>query len=105
MNVHLDSELEHLIERLVQTGHYHSAADVIREGLQLLEERDRILALRREDVHQRIVDGLEALRLGKGVDGDTVFDRIESELDETDRIEAIVVSERAVNDHGHTKDL
>ncbi len=51
MNVSLTPELEEYVNGKVQTGLYHSASEVVREGLRLLREKD--------EVHQR---KLQALR-------------------------------------------
>lgn len=40
MNITLTPELEQLVQSKVQTGCYHSANDVMREALRLLEKRD-----------------------------------------------------------------
>ena len=40
MNIHLTPELERLLEKKVKTGRYTSASAVVREALQLMEERD-----------------------------------------------------------------
>ena len=40
MDVSLTPEMEQFVSRKVQSGLYPSAIDVIREGLQLLRERD-----------------------------------------------------------------
>ncbi|MHB1556575.1 MAG: type II toxin-antitoxin system ParD family antitoxin [Isosphaeraceae bacterium] len=51
MNVSLTPELEQYVIHKVESGLYHSASEVIREGLRLLREKD--------EVHQR---KLQALR-------------------------------------------
>ena len=50
MNVSLTPELQQYVNKRVQSGLYHSASEVIREGLRLLKEK--------EDVHQRKLDNL-----------------------------------------------
>ena len=40
MNVSLTPELAKFVEQKVKSGLYHTASEVIREGLRLLEERD-----------------------------------------------------------------
>jgi hypothetical protein len=42
----------------------------------LTEERD----LRKEEIRKKIAEGLESQRLGRLVDGEAVFDRLEAEL-------------------------
>jgi antitoxin ParD1/3/4 len=76
MNIHLTTELEQLVQGKVQSGRYNSASEVIREALRLMEERD----LRREAIQKKIVQSLDSQRLGRLVDGEAVFDRLEEEL-------------------------
>ncbi len=40
MNVSLTPELEKLVSDKVDTGLYHTASEVVREGLRLLKDRD-----------------------------------------------------------------
>ena len=42
MNVSLTPELEQYVNGKVQSGMYHSASEVIREGLRLLKEREEL---------------------------------------------------------------
>ncbi len=77
MNIHLTRELEQLVQNKVQSGRYNSASEVVREALRLMEERD----LRKEAIRQQIAQSLGSQRLGKLVDGEAVFDRLEAELD------------------------
>src|SRR5579883_761203 len=80
MNVQLSQELEQLVQSKVQSGRYSSASEVIREALHLMDERDQVMALRREEIRERIAQGLASLERGKGVEGESVFARIEAEL-------------------------
>jgi antitoxin ParD1/3/4 len=81
MNVHLAPEIEEFVRNKVSSGEYSSASDVVCEALRLLGERDQLLLLQRDEVAKKISEGIESLRAGNGVNGDEVFDRIESELD------------------------
>ena len=85
MNLQLTPELEQLIQSKVESGRYQSASDVIREALGLMEERDQMLVLHRDRIRKQIDEGLASLRLGKGVDGEAVFDRIDAELEALER--------------------
>ena len=80
MDVHLTPELEELVQTKVKSGRYNSPSEVVREALRLMEERDQMLLLRKDEIQQQIAEGLRSLRSGKGVDGEAVFDRIEAEL-------------------------
>jgi antitoxin ParD1/3/4 len=81
MNVSLPPELERLIHHKVETGRYGSASEVIREALHLMDERDRLTELHKDEIRKKIAAGMASLRAGKGVDGEAVFDRIDAELD------------------------
>jgi antitoxin ParD1/3/4 len=60
MNISLNPQLEELVKRKVQSGLYGSASEVMREALRLLEERDRLHALRLEELKTEIKQGLES---------------------------------------------
>jgi antitoxin ParD1/3/4 len=60
MNVPLTKELEQLVNGKVKTGLYSTANEVIREGLRLLEERDRLYALRLKELRTEVKKGLES---------------------------------------------
>ncbi len=44
MNVSLTPELEHFVDRKVESGLYNNASEVVREGLRLLKEHDEMRA-------------------------------------------------------------
>ena len=60
MNVSLTKELEQLVNDKVRSGLYHTASEVIRDGLRLLEERDRLYKLRLKELRGEIRKGLES---------------------------------------------
>jgi len=80
MNVNLTPELEKLIHHKVETGRYSSASEVIREALRLMDERDQLTELHKDEIRNKIAAGMASLRAGKGADGEAVFDRIDAEL-------------------------
>jgi len=73
MNVSLTPELEMLVTRKVQSGLYQSASEVIREGLRLLEDQDRLRELHLAEVRKKIQAGLNQLDRGEGIPGDQVY--------------------------------
>jgi antitoxin ParD1/3/4 len=77
MNVHLTPELEQLVHGKVQSGRYNSASEVVREALRLMDERDQLVALRKEEYRRKIAEGLESLRRGEGIDGEKFFQELE----------------------------
>lgn len=60
MNISLTPQLEELVKKKVSSGLYGSASEVVREGLRLLEERDRVRAMRIEELRGEIRQGLES---------------------------------------------
>ncbi len=60
MNVSLTPHLEDLVKQKVASGLYNSASEVVREALRLMEEQDRIRAIRLEALRKDIHDGLNS---------------------------------------------
>ena len=104
MNVSLTPELEQFVQALVASGRYHSASEVFRDGLRLLEQAERLRLLdkwlvegltpeeqaklppgllerARETVNEKIRAGLDALARGDAVDGEAFFARWRSRLE------------------------
>jgi putative addiction module CopG family antidote len=69
----LSAALEDLIRRKVSSGSYDSAAQVIEEALILLEERDQLLAMRRERLVRELASGILQADNRQFVDGSQVF--------------------------------
>lgn len=77
MNITITRELEQLVRAKVASGLYKSPNDVVREGLRLLEERDRERPSRLEEIRGRIAIGLEQANRGDFQDGEKFFEEIE----------------------------
>ena len=60
MNVSLTSELEKYVSEKVASGLYHSASEVVREGLRLLKDQDALRAMRLNDLRQQIQQGIDS---------------------------------------------
>ena len=58
MNVNLTPQLEDLVKKKVASGLYNSASEVVREALRLMEEQDRLRAVKLDRLRQDILDGL-----------------------------------------------
>lgn len=76
MNVSLTPELEELVHEKVKSGRYLSASEVVREGLRLLEERDRLYKARLADLQKEITLGIESSERGEVYDGETVIQEL-----------------------------
>ena len=66
VNISLTTELEQLVNEKVASGMYHSASEVIREGLRLLMERDELRRIQIEELRRDIMLGVEQVRQGQG---------------------------------------
>lgn len=53
---------------------------MVGEALRLLEQRDEVFPLRKDEIRQTIEEGWQSAQSGELVDGDEVFDRIDAEL-------------------------
>jgi len=60
VNVSLTSELEKYVSEKVASGLYHSASEVVREGLRLLKDQDALRAMRLNDLRQQIQQGIDS---------------------------------------------
>jgi antitoxin ParD1/3/4 len=65
MNVSLTRELEHFVNQKVTSGLYHSASEVVREGLRLLKEKEDLKKLRLDELRREIAIGVEQLDRGE----------------------------------------
>jgi antitoxin ParD1/3/4 len=89
MNVSLTPELERLVQLKVQTGRYTSASEVIREALRLMEARDQVQALRKDEIRRKTAAGIASLRAGKGTDGEDFLAAMDDELARLERNEPV----------------
>jgi antitoxin ParD1/3/4 len=67
VNISLTPELERLVDEKVKSGRYASASEVIREGLRLLEEQEKMKQHRLAEIRQKIDRGLDQLDKGRGI--------------------------------------
>ena len=76
LNVSLTPELEQFVHSRVASGLYQTASEVIREGLRLLEERERARDVALEELRAKIRRGAEQADRGELLDGEAVFEEI-----------------------------
>lgn len=76
MMIALTPTQEQLLDRLIRTGRYSSAA------LQLLEERERERHYEQwlEETRQKVQVGLDELERGESLDGQVVIERLREKL-------------------------
>jgi len=68
MNISLTPELDSFVERKVNSGFYHSASEVIREGLRLLKERDALQEIRAEELRKQVRQGFAQIEQGDSLE-------------------------------------
>ncbi len=66
---------EQFIRQQLDAGRYASASEVIRDGLRLLETRQRLQEIEIEEYREKIREGIAS---GPGVPADEVFARLEA---------------------------
>jgi antitoxin ParD1/3/4 len=59
MNISLTKEFEHYVTQKVDSGLYHSASEVIRDGLRLMKERDELHQSRLNELRKDIAVGAD----------------------------------------------
>ena len=105
MNVSVTPELESFVQGLVVSGRYHSASEVFRDGLRLLQRDEEtrlldkwlveglapdeaasippdVLNRARESIRAKVREGLDEARRGEFVDGEEFFARWKTRLGE-----------------------
>ncbi len=70
----LGSRLEDVVNRLVTTGRYNSKSEVLREGVRLVEEREKRLAA----LDAALAKGISDADAGRSKPAEEVFDRLEA---------------------------
>ncbi|MDX2198760.1 MAG: type II toxin-antitoxin system ParD family antitoxin [Phycisphaerae bacterium] len=103
-NVALTDEQDALVERLVKSGRYASASEVVRDGLRLLQRDEEarlldkwlvegltaeeeasippdVLNRARDTIRAKVREGLEEARRGELVDGEEFFARWKARLE------------------------
>ncbi len=67
-NVVLSEHQQQLIETLVQSGRYQNASEVLREGLRLIEDRDRLEDAKLKALRQAARKGWADVSAGRYAD-------------------------------------
>ncbi len=65
MNISLNKELESYVNQKVESGLYHSASEVIRDGLRLMKERDALHQHRLAELRRDIAVGVDQANNGQ----------------------------------------
>lgn len=74
-SVALSPRFEAFVREQVDSGRYNNVSEVVRAGLRLLEDQERLNALKLTELEQAIAAGLAS---GESRDANQVFDRLET---------------------------
>ena len=87
MNVSLTPELEKLVSEKVRSGMYHTASEVIRDGLRLLKAQDELKQHRLEELRKDIAFGIEQADRGliKPLDAEDLKQKLYKKMSEQKR--------------------
>lgn len=77
LNVSLTPSLMEMVRRQVESGRYQTASEVVRDGLRLLEKRERKREAFWADVRKKVAEAKAEMRAGKGIPGDVARARME----------------------------
>jgi antitoxin ParD1/3/4 len=64
MELAVSPELQQIVREKVERGDYASADDLLREALQLLDDRDRLRAWKLEELRKEIAVGIQQAEQG-----------------------------------------
>jgi antitoxin ParD1/3/4 len=73
-SVELGAKLEKVVAGLVKRGRYNSKSEVLREGVRLVQEREKRLAA----LHAAIREGLADAEAGRLIPAEEVFGRLKA---------------------------
>jgi antitoxin ParD1/3/4 len=87
MNISLTPELAKFVENEVESGLYKTASEVVRAGLRRLKE-DQAVRLPRapktvEELATQLLQSIDRLDRGEGVDGGKMFRRLRKRMKES----------------------
>lgn len=85
-NVVLTDHQAELVERLVASGRYQNASEVLREGLRLIEARDANEKARREALLAAVQVGIDDIEAGRYRDFESFEDMERYLIDRTDAL-------------------
>ncbi len=77
LNISLTKQLHKFVQDKIKSGRYTSASEVVREGLRMVEEREKARERSLHSIRRQIDQGIAALDRGDSVDGDTFFRSLE----------------------------
>ncbi len=82
MEIAVSPDLEQIVREKVESGHYSSTDEVLREALQLLDDRDRLRAWKLEELRKEVMVGIQQAEKGlvAPLDMDAVREKVAERL-------------------------
>jgi len=80
MNVTLTPEQEKFVSEQVNQGHYHSAEEIVQQGLELLRTQEKFIQENLVQLRNEIGIGISAAEKGELIDGEEFFARLLEDL-------------------------
>jgi antitoxin ParD1/3/4 len=78
----IGAHFEALIQRLLESGRFANASEVVRAGLRLLEEHEEERVRRREELMAKIDEGIRAVDEGRVYPAEQVFAELRAMVEE-----------------------
>jgi antitoxin ParD1/3/4 len=78
-SVALGSHFEQFVKSQLASGRYNNASEVIREGLRMLEDQEKLRALKLEALRAEVQRGMQG---GSGIPAEQVFENLRRRIDE-----------------------
>lgn len=76
MTIALSPELEEIVNASVRSGQFNSSGEVIRAGLQMVQEQNTLRQLKLEQLRSEIALGLNAEERGELIASEDVFSEL-----------------------------
>jgi antitoxin ParD1/3/4 len=80
-NINLTDHLDRFIDAKVTSGRYGSASEVVREGLRILEHREREERTKLKWLRRAVQQGLDEIDRGQGIKFPSI-DELEEHIDQ-----------------------
>jgi antitoxin ParD1/3/4 len=85
MTISLTPEQEKFVAEQIRSGHYHSAADVVTQGLGMLRAQEDFIRENAAELREMIAVGLDQIKRGETVDGGTAVENLREMLRRRER--------------------
>jgi putative addiction module CopG family antidote len=79
INFQISGPSEEFVQGQLESGRYSDAAQVVQSALRLMEEMDRAIAFRGDELREKIAAGYKSLQEGQHFDGDVFFAELDAE--------------------------